>query len=325
MTSVMILLAGAEAEWLINMVLSIFLLALLVDALTFVILLVSFSGLGYCFYIAFLDNPQLDFNHESIYLTVYIIVFASLICLLFGRKREIMQGEKLNNLELIAGSIAHEVRTPMFASLLNADTLNNILSTAKTITHKDDVLIRLSKADYHCIKNIICKNLVSSMRKGDKIIEMLLMSLKYKVMSDDISDYKVSEIIYEAIDEYCLSPQEGERLSIKLNDDFTVHGSKLFLKHLLMNLLKNAYKYAGKTACIVITTKDGKLFFKDNGVGIPEDSLDKIFDRFYTSSSSGTGVGLAFCQMVMKSINGSITCNSIFGKETEFILEFPTI
>jgi Na+/proline symporter/signal transduction histidine kinase len=322
MTSVMILLTGAETEWLINMVLSIFLLALLVDALTFVILLTVFSGFGYLFYLLILDHPEIEFNNESIYLILYIIIFASLICLLFARKREIKQDEKLTNLRLIAGSIAHEVRTPIFASLMNAETLNNILSIAKITTHKDDISIRLPKADYQCVRDVICKNIIGSMRRGDKIIEMLLMSLKDSVVSDDIAKYRISEIIYEAINEYCLNQEEDKRLSINIKDDFIVHGSKLFLMHVLMNLLKNAYKYAGKTAKISIKTEGSKLFFKDTGVGMPEETLDKIFDRFYTSTGSGTGIGLAFCQMVMQSINGNISCRSIPGKETEFILEF---
>ncbi|MDF3047507.1 MAG: hypothetical protein K0R73_625 [Candidatus Midichloriaceae bacterium] len=323
MTSVMILTTGAETEWLINMTLSIFLLALLVDSITFVILLISFSGFGYLFYALIFESSQLVFGTKATYLTLYIIVFASLICLLFARKREIKQEQDLENLRLIAGSIAHEVRTPIYSFIMNIETLKEIVDSAKISKQKESTHAQIDLEGYNFIKEFICNKLSQSMRRGDKIIEMLLMSLKDKVVADDVGNYKISEIVNEALEDYCLTEKERARLKAKIIDDFEVNGSKLFLKHVIMNLLKNAYKYAGSSAQISITTQGNKLYFKDNGTGIKQEHLEKIFDIFYTSSELGAGVGLAFCKMVMQSINGEIVCTSTVGKGTEFVLDFP--
>ena len=69
------------------------------------------------------------------------------------------------------------------------------------------------------------------------------------------------------------------------------------------------------------------LIVKDTATGIPKDFLPKIFDQFETkkSTSGGTGLGLAFCKMVMESYGGKIECNSELGKYTEFVLSFPKI
>lgn len=68
--------------------------------------------------------------------------------------------------------------------------------------------------------------------------------------------------------------------------------------------------------------------YRDTATGIPKDFVDKIFDQFETKKNlhGGTGLGLAFCKMVMETCyKGSITCNSEEGKYTEFVLSFPKL
>jgi signal transduction histidine kinase len=90
-----------------------------------------------------------------------------------------------------------------------------------------------------------------------------------------------------------------------------------------MQLLKNAFKHSGSNSTVSISTKDNSLIFSDNGSGISPDDLAHIFNRFFTKHSNSTGLGLAFCKMVMEALNGSIKCTSELGKGTTFILNFP--
>jgi signal transduction histidine kinase len=75
--------------------------------------------------------------------------------------------------------------------------------------------------------------------------------------------------------------------------------------------------------------RNSQLLFRDTGVGIAPHVLPHIFTRFYTSSdavddaSIGTGIGLAFCRDVMRSMGGAIDCRSVEGMFTEFTLTFP--
>ena len=66
-----------------------------------------------------------------------------------------------------------------------------------------------------------------------------------------------------------------------------------------------------------------QLFFKDTGQGIPRDVLPFIFDRFYSKTYHGTGIGLSFCRLVMHSYKGYIKCESVYGEFTLFELGFP--
>lgn len=65
------------------------------------------------------------------------------------------------------------------------------------------------------------------------------------------------------------------------------------------------------------------LYFKDTGKGIPADVLPKLFEKFYTTTYHGTGLGLAFCKMVMTGFGGSISCTSEYGEFTQFEMVFP--
>ena len=66
------------------------------------------------------------------------------------------------------------------------------------------------------------------------------------------------------------------------------------------------------------------MYFKDYGRGIKEEIIGKIFDKFFTQSKSGIGIGLSFYKVIMEGIGGSIKCELIVGGEyTNFILKFP--
>ena len=104
------------------------------------------------------------------------------------------------------------------------------------------------------------------------------------------------------------------------------------MKHVIFNLLKNAlYAIAstgkGEIFLSIISGKKGaanRLVFKDTGPGIPPEHLRHIFDRFYTKTEHGSGIGLAFCQSVIQSFEGNISCLSSLGEHTTFTLSFPS-
>ena len=67
------------------------------------------------------------------------------------------------------------------------------------------------------------------------------------------------------------------------------------------------------------------LHIKDTGKGMSEDIKDKIFNKFYSRTKHGTGIGLSFCSLVMSAFDGYIECISEEGEFTEFLLYFPII
>ena len=92
-------------------------------------------------------------------------------------------------------------------------------------------------------------------------------------------------------------------------------------------VVQNAFAAMSEGGKLGITSKNQgdfiSLRIKDNGCGIPEDKLSKIFEPYYTTKASGTGLGLTLVYKIMKEHNGDIHVKSELGKGTEFILDFP--
>ena len=107
----------------------------------------------------------------------------------------------------------------------------------------------------------------------------------------------------------------------------------MLVVHILFNLLKNSLYHiqqSGKGDILVelqIENNASVIKVHDTGPGIPRGRKKHIFDRFYTTTDEGlgTGIGLSFCKMVMESLGGSITCDSVEGEYTTFSLYFPKV
>jgi signal transduction histidine kinase len=108
-------------------------------------------------------------------------------------------------------------------------------------------------------------------------------------------------------------------------------GDELLTIYVIFNLLKNAIYHVteARKGHIEIWLEHGKeyneLHFKDTGKGMPSAIVGKIFEQFFTNTRHGTGVGLAFCKMVMNAYNGTIRCESVEGEYAHFILSFPVM
>ena len=105
------------------------------------------------------------------------------------------------------------------------------------------------------------------------------------------------------------------------------------LYQVIFNLVENGIKYNQPGGILTISlyqcNDTAYIYFKDSGVGIPEESLTHIFERFYrvdkarSRSTGGSGLGLSIVRAIVERNNGKISVTSTLGEGTEFILEFP--
>ena len=114
-------------------------------------------------------------------------------------------------------------------------------------------------------------------------------------------------------------------------DDLRVMGDSERLLQAFLNLLDNAIKYSTPSACIFIAASRHKqqalISIRDQGSGIPETDLPRIFEQFYTTSrsskQSGVGLGLAIARRIIEAHGGSITASSKAGQGAVFTLSLP--
>jgi len=114
----------------------------------------------------------------------------------------------------------------------------------------------------------------------------------------------------------------------------TVEGIPLQFSQLFLNLISNALKFSEKDVAPIINiqsapTEDGtvKIIVKDNGIGMKNTSLKRIFKPFERlhgkSSFEGSGLGLAMCKKIVERYQGTIQVESELGKGTQFIIVLP--
>jgi len=221
-------------------------------------------------------------------------------------------------MEMLAGSIAHEIRTPLGTIDMNIGMLQ------EAERKKEDISGFVNK-----IKGAV--------KRSGNIIDMLLVKLR-NVLAGQISNHKfeccaIKSCINEVLDEYHFHVGEHESIvwDDKANEDFIYTGDHLFTKHVLFNLIKNALRAIkevdrGKIYINLSLDREcNRLLFKDTAIGMPAEIRKHLFQSFKSNSRGGTGLGLAFCKMTMESYGGDITCDSKEGEYTEFSLNFPKV
>ena len=151
----------------------------------------------------------------------------------------------------------------------------------------------------------------------------------------DISDFDINHTIRMTVQTF-----EGVCTEKRISFNLILSGEELYvtadmskIQQVLYNLIDNAIKFSHHDSAITIETteKNDKVFVsvKDTGIGIPKESIKRIWERFYKSDLSrgkdkkGTGLGLSIVKEIIAAHDQNINCISTEGVGTEFIFTLP--
>ena len=146
--------------------------------------------------------------------------------------------------------------------------------------------------------------------------------------------FSVADLIYECRDVMMTKAQETNvqiRVDVP-NDMPLMEADRDKIKQIFLNLISNAIKYNRPNGSVIITGSftDAELTItiQDTGVGIPEDSVPHLFEKFYRvreheGKASGTGLGLSICKQIVQGHNGRIEVKSKMGVGTSFGVHLP--
>ncbi|GEM_PF-2417329 len=176
------------------------------------------------------------------------------------------------------------------------------------------------------------KNLEKSKRYAEKILkeseninEVVNKFLLYaKPLEINVEEIKATEFANELMALF----EDKNFVEVKVSPrDFVFKGDRVLLRQCLGNLVLNAIESVkgnnNPSVKVFFEKKEGvSLLFRvvDNGKGIAEDEITKVFVPFFTTKSEGTGLGLAICEKIIAKHNGSIEIKSEEGKGTEVIV-----
>lgn len=144
------------------------------------------------------------------------------------------------------------------------------------------------------------------------------------------SKINLKSFFQDLLEEMNLQRKEGQNIIIDYNGNDTVEIDEKLLTHILHNLINNAIKYSSKNTAVSLLIKNQTnqltIEVKDDGIGIPENELNNLFERFYRASNvsniQGTGLGLNLVKKYVELMNGTITVESELNKGTKFTIFF---
>lgn len=130
-----------------------------------------------------------------------------------------------------------------------------------------------------------------------------------------------------------IKPVYSAPIEFKSEPELYLRGNSDYFTLVLQNLLDNALKYSGKQKKVSLSAYqiDNSIIIKvsDNGIGIPDNEREVIFDKFYRGSNSGSstgfGLGLSLVKVIVKQMQGNITIENHQPNGTIFILTFPAV
>lgn len=208
-------------------------------------------------------------------------------------------------------NMSHEIRTPLNAIV----GFSSLLASAENVVEKELYNSLISH------NNELLLNLIND------IIDLSKIEAGYLELHQNW--FNLTELLDKCVAEYArLLPSGVELLTSYPEHDALVELDKLRIKQILNNFLSNALKNTTRGYVEVFYEIDKhcvRIGVKDTGRGIPQNMLEKIFERFekVDSFAQGVGLGLSICKSIVDKMNGRIQVYSQLGLGTTFIAELP--
>lgn len=192
--------------------------------------------------------------------------------------------------------ISHEIRTPL--TVIKGNVENIMARPEATVKEvNEDLYTLINEVEY---MNEMTSGMLTIVRNSNK--------------ANNTKDTNVSDIVRNVIEIYGELSSVSQRALIASIDNVNMRASREKIKQLLMILLDNALKYTKEGDKIIVnlkaTAKGCLLTVSDTGIGVTDDDLNMIFERFYRAKNAqdyeGTGLGLSIAKSIVDSYNGTI-------------------
>ena len=217
-------------------------------------------------------------------------------------------------------NISHELRTPLTLIMGGIDDIRKKLSAD-------------SASEYSA--NMVYKNARRMMTLVNQLLDLrTLVNGKVRLKVQQLDVVKLVSDVYQDFKDISAERQIDMRIILSV-DSLMVWGDAMRLEALVYNLLSNAFKYTSDGGKIEVGVlyregeKEFRIMVKDNGIGVPEDKREAIFEPFIKGSESAyrgmssSGIGLSFCKEIVDAHGGSIWVESGREAGSKFFVRLP--
>ncbi len=229
--------------------------------------------------------------------------------MLIQREEELRQSERLSLLGEMSAMMAHEIRNPLGSIKGAAEILSDSFSEGDEGYRYTQILVKEVDRLNNVIDNFIR---VGSARKEERV------SVNINELLDELLFF------FER-----MAAQKGISIDAICDPDLpVVNANPNQLRQAFMNLVLNSVHAMGKEGRLIVSTaaaRDGiEVRFEDTGAGISREEMSRLFEPFYTTRDSGTGLGLTITKRIVENHDGHIVIESDVGKGTKVVVSLPT-
>ncbi|NJN16490.1 MAG: response regulator [Oscillochloris sp.] len=215
---------------------------------------------------------------------------------------------------------SHELRTPLTSMLGYIQLLERVLRRKHELSEREERALRTITAQTKRLNTLITAMLdVSRLQDGQLSIDREVLDLR--------------PIVERSVAEFQPTLNSHQMVLAKPDEPVLVLGDEVRLQQVLLNLLSNAVKYSpqGGTVAVRVEQNPGwaTIAISDEGIGIPRESLDRLFSRFFRASNanerriSGIGLGLYVVNAIVTLHGGTISVDSQIGCGSTFTIRLP--
>jgi len=221
-------------------------------------------------------------------------------------------------------NISHELRTPLNI-ILGAIQINGMaMKEEEKPINREKIINNINIEKQNCFRLLrLINNLIDSTKLDSGYFELNMTSCNIVNVVEEIT-LSVAEYINNNDLELIFDTDIEERI-VALDLDK--------IERIILNILSNAIKFTAPGGSIFVNIFDGEEYItisiEDTGIGIPEDKLNIIFDRFrqvdksFTRNCEGSGIGLSLVKSLVEVHGGTISVESKYGFGTKFLINFP--
>lgn len=224
---------------------------------------------------------------------------------------------KLYSKRTLANNLNHEIKTPIGIIIGYLDTLLN---------HPN--------IDKETQRSFLKKCLINTQRLQNMVVNIAMINRiedgSNNIALEDVNIYNIANLAKEDL-KFTLE-ECNMSFHIEMEEDIFVRGNEMLLYNVFCNLIKNSCFYSGGSdITLKLKAQDGRAYvftFSDNGKGVPEESVQKLFTRFYRidkdkNKKSGTGLGLPIVKESISLCGGHISANNADEGGLEFTFSLP--
>lgn len=243
----------------------------------------------------------------------YVDIYIKEITDTIRKETRLRRSESLASMTTMAAGVAHEIKNPLAAMTIHLQLMRKAFQKKGQLTLDDaNKYLNIVEEEIEHLNKIAVdflfavKPLDVELKKGDinSVIKEVVSFIKVEAEDKNIN---VESSLYSFLPSFELD----ERL----------------IKQALLNIIQNGIAAMENGGTLSIKSKiDGnyiRVEISDTGIGIPQEKLAKIFEPYYTTKASGTGLGLTLVYKIIKEHSGEIHVSSEEGIGTSFVLLFP--